>query len=366
VLPLDSRARATVLKRIGITAPILAASIFAGAWLGRVLSPIFSAWLEIDPMLSVSSSTINFGKLPVGDRVTRTITLRNDGRRDLVIREASGTCGCTDVILDKKTLKRGEEARLSVTLTGRPESSSARILIASNDPINSRMFVYLESEAAMPVALVPARVDFDVDTHASLPIEKIIFLNHSDLGMFLNSKDPIIKVNKEYFTVTTKRDIQYNRYEILINLLREVPCGETAQSLTVNDRDGLFSINTDIHVNIKSKFWYDTSKIIATLKYEHISNLSRIKAAELRRRIPRDRFDVKSIDCSESLKDLINAEFENVSDDFVGIFFQMKHRKRVVKDPVEGSVVISAQDRTAGGDVERFAIPVTLVPGPSS
>ncbi|HED03748.1 MAG TPA: DUF1573 domain-containing protein [Candidatus Fraserbacteria bacterium] len=108
------------------------------------------------PQIAVSPSSYDFGQIPL-KLVQTNFEVTNVGDQPLEILKVSTSCGCTKATISKRHLKRGEHARLHVTLNptvmdaGEMESEALRIVyIKSNDPDRPEVEIELRGVVAKP------------------------------------------------------------------------------------------------------------------------------------------------------------------------------------------------------------------------
>src|SRR5690606_12608015 len=83
-----------------------------------------------------SETSYDFGELKQGDQKGHTFSLKNTGKRELVIRNIRSSCGCTAVSPSKKVIAPGESAPIKVTFDSRGKRGrqSKSITVITNDP----------------------------------------------------------------------------------------------------------------------------------------------------------------------------------------------------------------------------------------
>lgn len=93
------------------------------------------------PDLATSNYVLDFGETPAdAGRVTKQVTLRNDGVKDLVITNLRANCNCTLVEVASKTVPPGGETQLSIAhdtdvmLDHGSTNIVHEVTISSNDP----------------------------------------------------------------------------------------------------------------------------------------------------------------------------------------------------------------------------------------
>ncbi len=67
------------------------------------------------PVFSFVETSFDFGTLNSGAVVSHEFTFKNTGYTDLVISQASGSCGCTVPEYPKDPIKPGKEGKIKVT-----------------------------------------------------------------------------------------------------------------------------------------------------------------------------------------------------------------------------------------------------------
>jgi hypothetical protein len=90
------------------------------------------------PVLVLAQDQLEMGAVAMGSSIKRTITLRNAGRQELVIRAVQPNCPCLVVQLSATTIKPGQEASLSIELKGegRRGTQHKAVTLYSTDPVN--------------------------------------------------------------------------------------------------------------------------------------------------------------------------------------------------------------------------------------
>jgi len=95
--------------------------------------------LENAPRIEYSSRVFDFREIPEGKTVESTFTILNKGRKNLVIRSATASCGCTTGKLSSNTIPPGGTTELKVSFDSheRVGMQNKIITIISNDPQHS-------------------------------------------------------------------------------------------------------------------------------------------------------------------------------------------------------------------------------------
>ena len=90
------------------------------------------------PVASFNEETHEFGDINEGDKVECVFTLKNLGKRDLIIRNVKTSCGCTAVTPEKKVVTANESVPLKVVFNskGKRGRQNKAITVITNDPKN--------------------------------------------------------------------------------------------------------------------------------------------------------------------------------------------------------------------------------------
>jgi hypothetical protein len=97
----------------------------------------------------------NFGTIKQGDQVNYEFVFTNAGKEDLIITNATGSCGCTVPQYPKEAIKKGAKGAIKVTFNsaGKMGMQDKTVTITSNAK-NSPVILHLKGtvEAPAPVA----------------------------------------------------------------------------------------------------------------------------------------------------------------------------------------------------------------------
>ncbi len=104
----------------------------------------------------------NFGTIKQGESVTHEFTFSNNGKDDLIITNAQGSCGCTVPQYPKEAIKKGTNGVIKVTFNsaGKMGMQDKTVTITSNAK-NSPKILHLkgtvEAPAAQPANAAPQK-----------------------------------------------------------------------------------------------------------------------------------------------------------------------------------------------------------------
>lgn len=86
------------------------------------------------PAMTFAKKEHNFGVINEGDKVETVFTFTNSGEADLIISNASGSCGCTVPEFPKEPIKPGKTGKMKVTFdsNGKPGKQQKSVTITAN------------------------------------------------------------------------------------------------------------------------------------------------------------------------------------------------------------------------------------------
>lgn len=155
-LTLDTRQ----LKHLGLTQTSVYLARYPGDRVGEeneiavsaVLLPDFSNWpaqqRKNAPVIKLSQTEVDMGKLGVKDKVSHTIVITNTGKSRLDIRELQVFNSSVNVSLKKRYIEPGASTKLKVTLLGKflkKAKNTPRVLMITNDPEHPKVTIRLKA-----------------------------------------------------------------------------------------------------------------------------------------------------------------------------------------------------------------------------
>lgn len=99
------------------------------------------------PVASFETTIFNFGTVAAsGQPVDFDFILTNRGRRDLIIRKITASCGCTAVEPDISVIVPGASARITAVFnpSGQGGSQKKAVTVITNDPRHSKSILWIE------------------------------------------------------------------------------------------------------------------------------------------------------------------------------------------------------------------------------
>jgi hypothetical protein len=111
-------------------------------------SKLSAGKLKKAPVVNLSKTFIDFGKVKQNEATSQTITLKNDGKSDLIIRKFEANSSNIKVECPKMVLKKGESMDVKVTYNSKRNKGKQThsIMLITNDPHNSQIILNTRSE----------------------------------------------------------------------------------------------------------------------------------------------------------------------------------------------------------------------------
>ena len=122
-------------------------SIAVSATLDEDFSGLSAEDLKNAPIVKYDMESFDFGDIKPGTKVEHTFNLKNEGKKDLIIRDVKSSCGCTAVSPSKNIVTAGESVPLKVTFdsTGKNGRQGKTITVITNDPKNQTTILRISS-----------------------------------------------------------------------------------------------------------------------------------------------------------------------------------------------------------------------------
>ena len=122
-------------------------SIAVSTTLEEDFSKLSAEDLKNAPVVSYDSESFDFGDVKPGSKNEHVFTLKNAGKKDLLIRDVKSSCGCTAVSPSKNIVPAGESVPLKVVFdtTGKSGRQNKTITVITNDPKNPTTVLRISS-----------------------------------------------------------------------------------------------------------------------------------------------------------------------------------------------------------------------------
>lgn len=111
-------------------------------------SKLSAGKLKKAPIVNLSKTFIDFGKVKQNTAANETITLKNDGKSDLIIRKFEANSSNIKIDCPKMVLKKGESVEVKITYNSKRNKGKQTnsITLITNDPNNSQITITTKSE----------------------------------------------------------------------------------------------------------------------------------------------------------------------------------------------------------------------------
>lgn len=111
-------------------------------------SKLSAGKLKKAPVLNLSKTFIDFGKVKQNTAANEIIVLKNDGKSDLIIRKFEANSSNIKIDCPKTVLKKGESIEVKVTYNSKQNKGKQThsITLITNDPTNSQITINTKAE----------------------------------------------------------------------------------------------------------------------------------------------------------------------------------------------------------------------------
>lgn len=101
--------------------------------------------LENAPVATFDKKEYNFGDIKPGEKAICDFTLKNTGKRDLIVRKTRASCGCTAVTMGQNTIAPGQSIVIRATFdsNGKSGRQNKSITVITNDPQTPEQIIYI-------------------------------------------------------------------------------------------------------------------------------------------------------------------------------------------------------------------------------
>lgn len=97
------------------------------------------------PIAFFPEKVYNFDTIQEGEKVTYNYLVKNNGKREFIIRAVKPTCGCTAAMPEKTVVAPGESSyiRLIFDSNGYRGHNKKGVTVITNDPVNYKQFLWI-------------------------------------------------------------------------------------------------------------------------------------------------------------------------------------------------------------------------------
>lgn len=104
--------------------------------------------LKEAPIAVYNTEDINFERVAKGNTPSKTFTITNNGKNDLIIRQIKPSSNIFTTKIDKNLIKKGESATITIVMNsrGRKGTHKCTIDVTTNDPVNTVKVIHVLGE----------------------------------------------------------------------------------------------------------------------------------------------------------------------------------------------------------------------------
>jgi len=123
---------------------------------------------------AVAIRTYEFGVSEANVDVPFKIEIKNEGHTDLVIKDVTAECHCTNVAVDQQVIPPSQSAIVHGTYRtpDRAGVAGTNVIVTTNDPNNEVLALRIEGRLEPTLQIIPAVLDITCDDDRSNPVVK--------------------------------------------------------------------------------------------------------------------------------------------------------------------------------------------------
>lgn len=258
------------------------------------------------PRLELAETVVDFGEVPLGNTVSRSIAVTNRGGRTLQILKVAGSCGCTESTIEKTVLEPNESTRLNLQVV-RNTVSPARIQVSieSNSPENPVSVVTLFLKRPWEASVTPSSLQIHGVSRASLPITRKVYLKTMSRTDGVNVGAVKASASSKHLEVRIQPHSKNTEFDINIAVLPDAPAGSWRETVRLTDSNGLVDSTINVDVNILSSYLLPAADV--TVCPNNGSSTAADTALQLGRRDARE-FEISQVTRDDELRHWIDVE----------------------------------------------------------
>ncbi len=188
------------------------------------------------PDLRLDAYSCDLGRVDEGTQITRTLTLRNVGDRDLTISQVRSSCTCLKAELINQSVPPGGSGTIALTLdtTGLRGVQTYAIYVQSDDPVSPLVQIQVAAAIKPATLLVSTRRIHFGDVDANLGAEREIFIKDpGDRSLDIHevvSDSPLLQVCLVGASRPEGADVVF---PVRLTLKPDLPVGSFEASITI-------------------------------------------------------------------------------------------------------------------------------------
>jgi archaellum component FlaG (FlaF/FlaG flagellin family) len=130
------------MKKLILSAIIALGGVFATTAQAQEVAPAN----DKAPEIKFTKETHDFGSIPQGTPATYEFTFKNIGKTNLIITNASASCGCTTPEWSKEPIKPGKTGYVKATYNAAASGPFTKSVTVNSNAKNSQVILYLKGD----------------------------------------------------------------------------------------------------------------------------------------------------------------------------------------------------------------------------
>ena len=205
---------------------------FAQIWAAESPTAYSQLGQEAGPRIRFAETTIDFGRIESGAKVTHDFVFTNTGSQTLEIHDVRPSCGCTTSLNWARKVEPGDSGTIPFLFNSKDFSGEVlkTIIVLCNDSQNTNIVLQLKGYVSTSIEIVPTLALFTPSSDsATNQIRVLQITNH--LEELLMLFDPVS--SNPVFETQLRTNRQGREYELRVALKRPFVLTNTITSITL-------------------------------------------------------------------------------------------------------------------------------------
>ena len=205
---------------------------FAQIWAAESPTAYSQLGQEAGPRIRFAETTIDFGRIESGAKVTHDFVFTNTGSQTLEIHDVRPSCGCTTSLNWARKVEPGDSGTIPFLFNSKDFSGEVlkTIIVLCNDSQNTNVVLQLKGYVSTSIEIVPTLALFTPSSDsATNQIRVLQITNHLEEPLMLF--DPVS--SNPVFETQLRTNRQGREYELRVALKRPFVLTNTITSITL-------------------------------------------------------------------------------------------------------------------------------------
>jgi len=205
---------------------------FAQVWAAESPSADSRLVQEAGPRIRFAETTIDFGRIESGAKVSHNFVFTNTGSQTLEIHDVRPSCGCTTSLNWARKVEPGDSGTIPFLFNSKDFSGEVlkTIIVVCNDSQNTNVVLQLKGYVSTSIEIVPTLALFTPSSDsATNQIRVLQITNHLEEPLMLF--DPVS--SNPVFETQLRTNRQGKEYELQVALKRPFVLTNTIASITL-------------------------------------------------------------------------------------------------------------------------------------